>query len=166
VTEAERLKPDVIVLDIAMPLSNGLDAGREVKRFLPRTRLVYLTMSEDPDLAAEAFRIGASAFLLKSSAASELIVAIRAAMSGRSYVTPRVTQALVDACTAPGAAARGSEAAGRRLHDEAGGRDAECHGADRRVSQVPNDGAASDSIYGGTRPVCDEAASRVTSHLV
>jgi DNA-binding NarL/FixJ family response regulator len=99
VTEAERLKPDVIVLDIGMPLSNGLEAGREVKRLLPRTRLVYLTMSEDPDLAAETFRIGASAFLLKSSAASELFVAICAAMNGRSYLTPCATEALVDMCT-------------------------------------------------------------------
>src|SRR5436190_3301233 len=81
VAEAERLKPDVIVVDISMPLLNGLDAARQVKRTLPRTKLVFLTMNEDPELSAEAFRIGASAFLLKCRAACELITAIRTAVS-------------------------------------------------------------------------------------
>ena len=95
VTEALNLKPDVIVLDVTMPRLNGLDAGRQVKAQLPRTKLVFVTMNEDPDLAAEAFRIGASAYLLKRSAASELLVAIREVMKGRSYVTPLVTSGLV-----------------------------------------------------------------------
>jgi len=95
VNEAISLKPDVIVLDVTMPRLNGLDAGRQVKAQLPRTRLVFVTMNEDPDLAAEAFRIGASAYLLKRSAASELLVAIREVMKGRSYVTPLVTSGLV-----------------------------------------------------------------------
>jgi DNA-binding NarL/FixJ family response regulator len=95
VAEAHRLKPDVVVLDIMMPLLNGLDAGRQVKAELPRTKLVFVTMSEDSDLAAEAFRVGASAYLLKRSAASELLVAIREVMKGRSYVTPLVTGGLV-----------------------------------------------------------------------
>jgi len=95
VNEALSLKPDVIVLDVTMPRLNGLDAGRQVKAQLPRTRLVFVTMNEDPDLAAEAFRIGASAYLLKRSAASELLVAIREVMKGRSYVTPLVTSGLV-----------------------------------------------------------------------
>lgn len=95
VAEARRLKPEVVVLDIMMPLLNGLDAGRQIKAELPRTKLVFVTMSEDSDLAAEAFRIGASAYLLKRSAASELLVAIREVMKGRSYVTPLVTGGLV-----------------------------------------------------------------------
>jgi len=95
VAEALNLKPDVIVLDVTMPRLNGLDAGRQVKAQLPRTKLVFVTMNEDPDLAAEAFRIGASAYLLKRSAASELLVAIREVMKGRSYVTPLVTSGLV-----------------------------------------------------------------------
>ncbi len=90
IAESDRLTPDVVVLDIAMPILNGIDAGREIKKRLPRTRLVYLTMSEDVDLAAEAFSIGASAFLLKSSAASELVDAIHAALNGQSYVTARM----------------------------------------------------------------------------
>ena len=95
VNEAIATKPDVIVLDVTMPRLNGLDAGRQVKAQLPRTKLVFVTMNEDPDLAAEAFRIGASAYLLKRSAASELLVAIREVMKGRSYVTPLVTSGLV-----------------------------------------------------------------------
>jgi DNA-binding NarL/FixJ family response regulator len=95
VIEAQRLKPDVVVLDIAMPLLNGLDAGRQIKQLRKSTKLVYVTMNEDSDLAAEAFRAGASAYLLKRSAASELLLAIREVMMGRSYVTPLVTEGLV-----------------------------------------------------------------------
>ena len=88
---------DVIVLDIGMPILNGLEAGRQIKQALRDVRLVFLTMNEDPDLAAEAFRAGASAYLLKRSAASELMTAIREVMQGRSYITPIVTQGLVGA---------------------------------------------------------------------
>ena len=95
VAAAEPLKPDVIVLDIAMPLLNGLEAGRQIKQKLRHVKLVFLTMNEDADLAAEAFRAGASAYLLKRSAASELQAAIREVMQGRSYVTPLVTEGLV-----------------------------------------------------------------------
>jgi len=95
VVEAQRLKPDVVVLDIGMPLLNGLDAGRQIKQLQKSIRLVFVTMNEDSDLAAEAFRAGASAYLLKRSAASELLVAIREVMKGRSYVTPLITEGLV-----------------------------------------------------------------------
>jgi DNA-binding NarL/FixJ family response regulator len=73
-----------------MPLLNGLDAGRQVRQFDPSIRLVFVTMNEDPDLAAEAFRAGASAYLLKRSASSELLGAIREVMKRRSYLTPLV----------------------------------------------------------------------------
>ena len=92
---AEKLKPDVIVLDIGMPLLNGLEAGRQIKRRLREVKLVFLTMHEDADLAADAFRSGASAYLLKRSAASELATAIREVMQGRSYITPLITAGLV-----------------------------------------------------------------------
>lgn len=92
---AEMLKPDVIVLDISMPLLNGIEAGRQIKRKTPDVKLVFITMNEDPELAAEAFRSGASAYLLKSSAATELLTAIREVTRGRSYVTPLVTGDLV-----------------------------------------------------------------------
>jgi DNA-binding NarL/FixJ family response regulator len=90
------LRPDIVVLDIAMPLLNGLDAARQLKRTMPDVKLVFLTVSEDPDLAAEAFRVGASGFLLKNSAASELLRAIHEVFEGRSYVTPLATQGLVE----------------------------------------------------------------------
>src|SRR5215475_5395182 len=98
---AEALRPDVIVLDISMPLLNGLDAGRQIKQKLRDVKLVFLTMNEDADLAAEAFRSGASAYLLKRSAASELSTAIREVMQGRSYVTPLITEGLVGSLQKP-----------------------------------------------------------------
>ena len=96
VEAAEKLKPEVIVLDIAMPQLNGLEAGRKIKQSLRDVKLVFLTMNEDSDLAAEAFRAGASGYLLKRSAASELPKAIREVTQGRSYVTPLVTEGLVE----------------------------------------------------------------------
>jgi DNA-binding NarL/FixJ family response regulator len=90
------LRPDVVVLDIAMPLLNGLDAARQLQRVMPKVKVIFLTVSEDPDLAAEAFRAGASGFLLKNSAAAELLQAIREVFQGRSYVTPLATRGLVD----------------------------------------------------------------------
>lgn len=92
---AEKLQPDVIVLDISMPNMSGLEAARQIRRQLPRVKLVFLTMYEDADLVAEAFRAGASGYLLKSSAVPELATAIREVMQGRSYVTPLVTGGLV-----------------------------------------------------------------------
>jgi DNA-binding NarL/FixJ family response regulator len=97
VAEAMRLDPDVVILDIAMPLLNGLDAARQIKQLRKSIKLVFVTMNEDPDLAAEAFRAGASAYLLKRSAASELLLAVREVMKGRSYVTPLVTEGMVGA---------------------------------------------------------------------
>jgi DNA-binding NarL/FixJ family response regulator len=93
---AERLRPDIIVLDISMPLLNGLEAGRQIKQKQKTIKLVYLTMNEDADLAAEAFRVGASGYLLKRSAASELATAIREVMQGRTYITPLVAEGLVE----------------------------------------------------------------------
>src|SRR5271166_3573062 len=91
---AQDLKPDVVVVDIGMPLLNGLDAGRELKRLLPNTKLIFLTMNPDSELATEALRIGASAYLLKTSHASELPKAIEDALKGISHITPRVRRAM------------------------------------------------------------------------
>jgi len=95
-TVALQQKPDVIVLDIGMPLVSGVDAGRELKRLIPRTKLIVLTMNEDADIAREALRRWASAYLLKKSAGSELINAVREVLKGRTYVTPRLAQQLMD----------------------------------------------------------------------
>jgi DNA-binding NarL/FixJ family response regulator len=89
------LKVDVVLLDVSMPQLNGLDAAREILRIEPKTRVIILTMNEDPDIAAEAFRIGAAGYLLKRSAGAELMLAIREVMNQRYYVTPLLTKELV-----------------------------------------------------------------------
>jgi DNA-binding NarL/FixJ family response regulator len=101
VAAADALKPDVIVLDIAMPLLNGLEAARQIKQRMRDVKLIFLTMSEDVELAAEAFRAGASGYVLKRSATSELATAIQEAMLGRSYITPLITGGLVDSLLHP-----------------------------------------------------------------
>jgi len=93
---APGLRPDIVVLDVSMPSLNGLDAARQLKRLMPAVKVIFLTVNEDPDLAAEAFRAGASGFVLKGSAASELLQAIQDVFEGRSYVTPLATQGMVD----------------------------------------------------------------------
>lgn len=96
---AGQLNPDVVVVDIGMPLMNGLEAGLRLKQQIPRVRLIFLTMNEDPDLATEAMRCGASGYLLKSSAAAELVRAIQLAVKGKSYVTPQIARRMQKAST-------------------------------------------------------------------
>lgn len=90
------LKPEVVIIDIAMPQLNGLDAGEQIKHLLPATKLVYLTMNMSPEVAAEAFRRGASGYVVKSSAAAELILAVRRALKSESYLSPLITKETVD----------------------------------------------------------------------
>jgi DNA-binding NarL/FixJ family response regulator len=96
VRAAVELKPHLIIVVVAMPLLNGLDAGQQVKEFLPSVKLVYLTMNHDADLAAEAFRRGASGYLLKTCAASELAIAVREVLRGKSYLSPMIAKDTVD----------------------------------------------------------------------
>ena len=96
VQSAVDLRPDVIVVDIAMPVLNGLDAGQQVKEILPAVKLVFLTMNPDPEVAAEAFRRGASGYLLKTSAADEMVLAVRKVLRGMSYISPRLSKETVD----------------------------------------------------------------------
>jgi DNA-binding NarL/FixJ family response regulator len=93
--DAPHLHPDVVILDISMPTMNGLDTAHELRRLVPSTRIIFLTMIEDPDLAAEAFRMGASGYLLKRSASSELPLAVREVVNHRYYITPLLTKDLV-----------------------------------------------------------------------
>lgn len=95
VSKAIELMPDVIVMDISMPMLNGLEAGRQLKAAIPKVKLVYLTMNQDQDIIAEAFKIGAAGFLVKHCASSELRDAIRQILVGRSYVTPLVREGKV-----------------------------------------------------------------------
>jgi DNA-binding NarL/FixJ family response regulator len=87
VTAAQALRPDVVVIDISMPILNGFEAGRQIKSLLPEVKLVFLTLYDDDDCAAEAFRAGASAYVIKGRAASELRMAIREVSQGRTFVT-------------------------------------------------------------------------------
>jgi DNA-binding NarL/FixJ family response regulator len=96
VRAAAELKPHLIIVDVAMPILNGLDAGQQVKEFLPSVKLVYLTMNHDADLAAEAFRRGASGYLLKTCAASELAIAVREVLRNKSYLSPMIAKDTVD----------------------------------------------------------------------
>jgi DNA-binding NarL/FixJ family response regulator len=89
--KAQELKPDVVLVDIGMPLLNGLQAAQKIKRILPDTKLVYVSVNQDPDLVMEAFRQGASAYLPKTSAGSELVVAIQMAMKGEVYLSPALS---------------------------------------------------------------------------
>jgi DNA-binding NarL/FixJ family response regulator len=92
---AVELKPDIIILDIYMPHLNGLDAGGQVKKQLPGVKLVFLTMTNAADVAAEAFGRGGSAYVLKQSAGDELLIAVRRVNQGLSYLSPLVAQETV-----------------------------------------------------------------------
>jgi DNA-binding NarL/FixJ family response regulator len=89
---AERLQPDVIVTDIAMPQLNGLDAARKLKEKTPGIKLIFITMNPDPYLVREAFRAGASAFLLKQEACSGLPAAIEQVLKGGTYASPQTSE--------------------------------------------------------------------------
>ena len=104
--DVARLRPDIAILDISMPTLNGLDAARELRRVLPSVRIIFLTMNEDADVAAEAFRAGASAYLLKRSVASELTSAVAEVMNQRYYITPLLTRDLVGSFVQPHEARR------------------------------------------------------------
>lgn len=91
---AEELNPDVALVDVGMPLLNGLDAARQLKKRMPKLKLIFLTMNPDSDVASEALRIGASGYLLKNSQGDELLKAVRDAARGMTYVTSQVLQAM------------------------------------------------------------------------
>ncbi len=95
VEQASTLYPDVIVADISMPQLNGIEAARQIKKIDKNIKIVFLTMHQDATYAANAFEAGASGFVLKHSASSELIRAIREAIKGRTYVTPLIAGDLI-----------------------------------------------------------------------
>jgi len=93
---AERLKPDVILVDISMPLLNGLDAVRQLRKSQPDVKLLFLTMHASPQYATEAFKAGGSGYLLKQSAVSELPQAIEAVLQGKYYLTPSIAKPIIE----------------------------------------------------------------------
>jgi DNA-binding NarL/FixJ family response regulator len=90
IEEALRLKPEVIVADVAMPILNGLDAVRRIKELTPNVKFIFLTMQVDPNLAAAALELGPIAFVLKSSTGTELLKAIDLVLHGKSYLSPQL----------------------------------------------------------------------------
>jgi DNA-binding NarL/FixJ family response regulator len=92
---AQELQPDIVTLDISMPELNGIDAARKLKKVLPGAKLIFVTMHADQAYVNEAFKAGASGYLLKRSAGSELLQAIQSVMEGQCYVTPLVAKGLV-----------------------------------------------------------------------
>lgn len=96
VREAAELKPDVIIADIAMPVLNGLDAAVQIKQRMPAVKVIFLTMNPDPELAAEAFRRGGTGYLLKTSAATEMVISVREVLRGKTYLSPRISKDEVD----------------------------------------------------------------------
>jgi DNA-binding NarL/FixJ family response regulator len=93
---APRLRPDLVIVDLGLPLLNGMDAGRELKKRLPRTRILVVTVNEDSAVAAEALREWASGYLLKKSAGVELTHAIRELLRGKSYVAPAIARKMAE----------------------------------------------------------------------
>ena len=91
---ADKLRPDVVLVDISMPSLNGLDAGKRLKEAHPKVKLIYLTMNNNVEYAREALQAGASAFVLKNSQFSNLLQVIRGALRGVSYVAPEVREAM------------------------------------------------------------------------
>ncbi len=90
VAETAVLKPDLVIVDVGMPLLNGLDAARMIRLNTPKVKFIFLTMQDDPHLAAAALELGPVAFVLKHSAGSELLKAIYEVIRGHSYISPRV----------------------------------------------------------------------------
>ena len=93
---AKTLQPDVVILDVSMPLLNGIDAAVQLKKICPQAKIIVMTMHADTDYVRSAFEAGASAYILKRSAVDELEQAIRAVLAGHSYITPLITRELVD----------------------------------------------------------------------
>lgn len=107
---APRVNPDVIIVDIGMPLMNGLEAGLRLRQEMPNAKIIFLTMNDDPDLAVEAMRCGASGYLLKSSAVEELLRAIPIALRSKRYVTPLIAKGMQNSFIEnPGATGQGKK---------------------------------------------------------
>ena len=94
VTETERLRPDVVVFDIGMPLLNGIEAARQIRSVLPNIKLVCLTQQAGKEYVQAAFRLGGAAYVVKNSAASELVTAINEALAGHYYLSPQLRDKL------------------------------------------------------------------------
>lgn len=96
VEAAERLRPELVILDISMPILNGLDAARHIKKSCPETKLIFLTMHTSPRFVTGAVKAGGSGYVLKHTASDELCPAIEAVLKGQTYLTPAIVQPMLD----------------------------------------------------------------------
>jgi DNA-binding NarL/FixJ family response regulator len=94
-TAVETHKPDVIVVDVSMPLLNGIEATRKIKKTNPRVKVIILTMHDSPEFASQAMEAGVSGYVLKHSASEELVQAIREVLRGNHYITPLIAKGLM-----------------------------------------------------------------------
>lgn len=101
VTETERLKPDAVLVDVSMPVLNGMEAARQIKTATPGVKLLFVTQKADREYVQAAFRIGASGYILKQSAVGELIPALREILSGHYYIAPSLRKVMSEAGTGP-----------------------------------------------------------------
>ncbi len=113
VEEAVRLKPDMIILDITMPLLNGIDAAVQIKKNLPAVKLVFVTMHANPAYLEAALNAGAMGYVLKSAAREELLDAIQSVMRGNIYVTPSLSSEHLERFSSPARAAATLRLSGR-----------------------------------------------------
>ncbi len=102
IRQVQKLKPDIVVTEISMPKLNGFDACAKLLKILPETKIIFLTINDDPDLVAEVMRSGAKGYVLKSSHSSELLEAIRAVAAGGTYISPLVARGMVDSLVTGG----------------------------------------------------------------
>jgi DNA-binding NarL/FixJ family response regulator len=96
IREAGRSKPDLCLIDVTMPILNGLDAGQQIKKTLPSIKILYLTMNRDPEIVAEAFRHGGSGYVLKTCASSQLVLAVREILRGKLYMSKELPRETID----------------------------------------------------------------------
>lgn len=157
--------PEVVIMDIAMPLLNGLDAADQLRLISPKTRVVILTMNHDLEIAGEALRRGAAGFLLKTSAGTELISALREVLRGNIYVTPRIAKGMQEQWAQnpnteykeADASSAGSIATTRRRADDERGclQFEHCHPY-RCVPQIQNHGRLQTSQQRGAGSTCHQ----------
>lgn len=100
---AQRTHPDIVILDISMPLLNDVDAATQLKKIQPSTKIIFVTMHADTDYVRSAFEAGAAGYVLKRSAVNELEQAIRAVWAGHTYITPLIAKDLIDVLLSAGA---------------------------------------------------------------